>query len=69
MDIVYEILKKGKFIFVRKFIVSELDKNKCSKKFLNLNLSKDTIVNVKCDIKGNLDLRGKKQEYRITKVY
>jgi len=62
---IIEIIRKGKPLFVRQIMVSELDKSKCSNKFLSHNLSDDTIVNVKCDINGVLDLRGKKEEYRI----
>jgi len=59
MEII-KILRKG-----RQIAVSELDKSKCSTKFLSHNLSDGVIVNVKCDDAGVLDLRGKKEEYRI----
>jgi len=52
-------------LFVREMMVSELDKTKCSTKFLSHNLNDDTMVNVKCHVDGVLDLRGKKEEYRI----
>ena len=45
--------------------VGELDKSKCSRKFLSHNLRDDVVVNVKCHEDGTLDLRGKKEEYRI----
>lgn len=59
------IIRKGKPLFVIQMMVSELDKSKCSYKFLQNNLSDDTLVNVKCLEDGTLDLRGKKEEYRI----
>lgn len=64
MDIV-KIIRKGRPKFVRLMSVSELDKSKCSSKFLSHNLNDDVIVNVKCFEDGTLDLRGKKEEYRI----
>lgn len=60
-----EILRKNKNLFVRVMKVSELDKSKCSNKFLQLNLNQDDVVNVKCYPDGSLDLRDKKGEYRI----
>ena len=59
------IKRKGRDLFVIPTRVDELDKSKCSHKFLTHNLSSDTIVNVKCHPNGELDLRGNKQEYRI----
>jgi hypothetical protein len=59
------ITRKDWITFVREMKVSDLDKSKCSHKFLQLNLPDDTIVNVKCYKDGSLDLRGKKEEYRI----
>ena len=52
-------------VFVIPKLVSDLDKSKCSHKFLENNLPNDTTVYVKCDVNGELDLRGKKEEYRI----
>jgi hypothetical protein len=60
-----EILRKNMPLFVRRIKVGELDKSKCSTKFLSHNLNDDVIVNVKCYEDGTLDLRGKKEEYRI----
>ena len=62
---VVKIIRKGRPLFVRLMSVSELDKSKCSSKFLSHNLNDDVIVNVKCFEDGTLDLRGKKEEYRI----
>lgn len=64
MEII-RILRKTKPIWVKVVKVGELDKNKCSAKFLSHNLSDDMCVNLKCDENGTLDLRGNKQEYRI----
>lgn len=52
-------------LFTRKMKVGDLDKSKCSIKFLAHNLSADEFVNIKCYQDGTLDLRGKKKEYRI----
>ena len=62
---IIEIIRKSRPIFVKQVKVSDLDKSKCSHKFLTHNLTVDTIVNVKCYQDGTLDLRGKKEEYRI----
>lgn len=64
MEII-KILRKNMPLFVRRMRVGELDKSKCSIKFLSHNLNDDVIVNVKCYEDGTLDLRGKKGEYRI----
>ncbi len=45
--------------------VGDLDKTKCSTKFLENNIDDETFVYVKCDKDGNLEYRGKKEEYRI----
>lgn len=60
-----EIIRKSRPLFVQQILVKDLDKTKCSAKFLSHNLPDDTIVNVKCLQDGTLDLRGKKEEYRI----
>jgi hypothetical protein len=62
---IIEIVRKGKNMFVIPMPVSDLDKTKCSSKFLSHNLPPDTFVNVKCYEDGTLDLRGNKGEYRI----
>jgi hypothetical protein len=62
---VIKVLRKNMPLFVRKMKVGELDKDKCSNKFLSHNFSDDLIVSVKCYEDGTLDLRGKKEEYRI----
>lgn len=59
------ITRKGLPLYVKEMKLGELDKTKCSPKFLTHNLPDDTIVNVKCHEDGTLDLRGKKGEYRI----
>ena len=64
MDIV-KIVRKKHSNFVKQFKVCELDKTKCSSKFLSHNFDDNMIVNVKCFGDGTLDLRGKKEEYRI----
>lgn len=60
-----QIIRKGRPLFVKQMKVGDLDKSKCSHKFLSHNLSDDTIVNVKIYENGTLDLRGKREEYRI----
>jgi hypothetical protein len=62
-----EIKKRGKNIWVKELKVKDLDKSKCSYKFLQHNFPDEHIVNVKCFKDGTLDLRGRKQEYRIIK--
>jgi hypothetical protein len=59
------IKRKNRDVFVIEMQVNELDKSKCSHKFLQHNFDDDFIVNVKCLENGELDLRGKKEEYRI----
>ena len=59
------VKRKGVSILVQQISVYELDKTKCSKKFLSHNLSDTTLVYIKCNEDGTFDLRGKKQEYRI----
>lgn len=60
-----EIIRKGRPLFVKVMKVGELDKSKCSHKFLSHNFNDDVLVNVKCYPDGTIDLRGKKEEYRI----
>lgn len=62
---IIKIIRKGRLVSVIPSIVGELDKSKLSKKFLELNLPDDAIVNVKCNDDGTIDFRGKKEEYRI----
>lgn len=64
MEII-KILRRGMPLLVRHIRVGDLDKTKCSPKFLSHNFNDDVIVNVKCYEDGTLDLRGKKEEYRI----
>ena len=64
MDVI-TIKRKGQPLFVRQMLVGELDKSKCSHKFLSHNLPDEHQVYVKCQQDGALDLRGKKEEYRI----
>lgn len=59
------VVRKGMPLYVKEVRLGDLDKSKCSSKFLSHNLPDDTIVNVKCHEDGTLDLRGKKGEYRI----
>jgi hypothetical protein len=64
MEII-KIIRKGFEISTIEMRVGDLDKSKCSRKFLSNKIDESVIVNVKCDEHGNLDLRGKKEEYRI----
>ena len=65
MEIIKIVNRKRMPLFVRSIMVSDLDKSKCSPKFLQHNFPTDMYVNVKCYPDGTLDLRGKKEEYRI----
>lgn len=65
---VYKIVHKNWSTHVLKFRVGDLDKSRCSKKFLDLYLDDDVEVYVKCDDKGNVDYRGKNGEYRLIRV-
>jgi hypothetical protein len=60
-----EIKRKGRPLFVKMVKVRDLDKTKCSHKFLSHQFPDDFDVFIKCDENGNIDLRGKKEEYRI----
>jgi hypothetical protein len=62
---VLTVIRKKHPITVLKTIVGLLDKSKCSKKFLDLNLTEAKYIYVKCDENGNIEYRGKKQEYRL----
>lgn len=64
MEII-KILGKNLPLFVRQIKVGDLDKTKCSHKFLSHNLNDDVVVNVKCYEDGTLDLRDKNGKYRI----
>lgn len=59
------IIRKNYPVLTKVVRVGDLDKTKCSTKFLSHNLSDDILVNVKCHEDGSLDLRGKKCQYRI----
>lgn len=59
------IIRKTRPMLIRTIKVRDLDKSKCSTKFLSHNFDSNTEVNVKCFQDGSLDLRGNKQEYRI----
>lgn len=60
-----KVIKKGKPLFVRQIMIGDLEKSKCSAKFLAHNFPEYAVVNVKCTEDGELDLRGKREEYRI----
>jgi len=62
---IIKVMKKGMPVFVRKMRVFELDRDKCSPKFLALNMEPEHKVYVKVMADGSMDLRGKKEEYRI----
>jgi len=65
MSEIIKVIKKGMPVFVVRKKVSELEENKLSHKFKTHNFDKDTEVYIKCYEDGELDLRGKKQEYRL----
>ena len=65
MDNIIIIKRKGWPCFVKPTKVSNLDLSKCSKKFISNNFPPDMVVYVKCYENGEIDLRGKKEEYRI----
>ena len=52
---------------VMRMLVRELDKSKCSTKFLSHNFDDEMVVYVKCFEDGTIDLRGNTKEYRIVK--
>lgn len=62
------IIRKNYPITVLKFQVHELDKTKCSKKFVDQKLKWNTEIYVRCDKDGEILFRGKKQEYRLYSV-
>jgi hypothetical protein len=62
---VLKITRKNWPVFVLPMKVKDLDSAKCSHKFSSLNLDEDSIVYVKCFETGEIDSRGKKEEYRI----
>lgn len=59
------IQRKGRPLFCKEMRVGDLDSDKCSYKFLSHHFDADMVVRVKCLLDGELDLRGKKEEYRI----
>ena len=65
---VKEIVRKGLPVYVRAVKIKDLDKSKCSPKFLSHNFNEETIVYVKCYNDGTLNLRSKKEEYRIIPI-
>ncbi len=62
---VLKIKRKTKEITVCQMKVKDLDRTKCSFKFLGHTFSDEHVVYVKCFESGELDLRGTKQQYRI----
>lgn len=60
-----KIKRKKVDVWVTSFKVWELDKNKCSKKFLEHKFPDDYEVYVKLDNNMEIDYRGKRQHYRI----
>ncbi len=62
------IIRKDYPTTVLKMKVGDLDKSKCSNKFLSNGIDESTEVYVKCDSKGNIQYRGKNQEYRLYDV-
>jgi len=68
MEII-SVIRKNYPILVMSIKYKDLDKTKCSAKFLShRNFDDDTLVYVKCNINGNIDYRGKRGEYRIYEV-
>lgn len=65
MSEIIKVVKKGKPVFVKKMKVSDLDPSKLSHKFKTHGFSSDTEVYVKVYENGDIDLRGKKGEYRL----
>ena len=59
------VKRKNYHITVIKMKVGDLFIAKCSNIFKAHNFSPDKEVYVKCDDKGNIEYRGKKQEYRL----
>lgn len=62
---VITIVRRNFPCFVTPMLVKDLDKTKCSPKFLSHNFPEDMVVYVKCYPDGELDMRGNKGEYRI----
>ncbi len=62
------IERKKRPCYVLKLKVKDLDKTKCSFKFLSHNFDNDMDVYVKCDAIGNIEHRGNKQEYGLLDV-
>lgn len=65
MSEIIKVVKKGRPVFVKKMKVSDLDPSKLSHKFKTHGFSSDTEVYVKVYENGDIDLRGKKGEYRL----
>lgn len=65
MSEIIKVVKKGRPVFVKKMKVSDLDPSKLSHKFKTHGFSSDTEVYVKVYKNGDIDLRGKKGEYRL----
>ena len=63
-----EIIHKNHPTLVKEMRVDELDIEKCSHKFLTHKFSGAHLLYVRCNKDGTLDLRGKRQEYRIIKI-
>lgn len=62
------ILRKNYPITVLKMKVGELDKTKCSNRFLELNIDDSESVYVKCNDGCEIEYRGRKQEYRLYSI-
>ncbi len=62
------IIRKDYPTTVLKMKVGDLDKSKFSNKFLSHTIDESTEVYVKCDAEGNIEYRGKNQEYRLYDV-
>ena len=61
------ITRKNHPVLVISIKYRDLDKSKCSSKFLShteLEETPDALIYVKCDVNGNIDYRGKSGTYR-----
>ena len=65
MSKVLTINRRNYPITVLEMKVKDLDKTKCTDKFISHGLDGDLTIYVKCDKDGIIQYRGKKQEYRL----
>ena len=71
---ILSIIRKMRPILVMPIMVKDLDKEKCSNKFLShigVDVNAETVVYVKCDALGNINYRPRAEgrtEYRLYDV-